>query len=190
MTTTDQGVPHTWGRMTMSETMCPSHAFLSHPAGVRLILRGQSLDQLTSEGCCAIGHWLLGPAWRAGAPGPWIELGFTAKDRSTALVGWLNRILALAAVLHWAPVECQMLEATDSGVRARVRGVRLSRSPGLDRAILRASSHVEPDGQSLMADVLLRGPQPLLGPPLQTGRQPTPANTPGRTRAPVRRRWP
>jgi hypothetical protein len=150
--------------MTMSETLCPSHAFLRNREGVRLILRGQSLEELAREGCCAIGNWLLGPEGTSAVPGPWIELEFAAKDRAAALAGWFNRILGLAAALRWAPVECQVIAAGDSGIRARVRGVQHSDFSRLEGVTLRTNSHLEPEGHDLMADVLLRRPHRLLGP--------------------------
>lgn len=163
MTTVALGPRRTWGRMTMSEAMGPSHAFIEGADGLRLILRGHSLGELAAEGGRALGERLRRPGRGTPGPGPWLELEVSGPDRETMLVNWLNRLLDLSGWLHWAPVECEVIAASDSGLRARVRGVTLPEPCRLERVMLRPNSHVSPDGRDLLADVILREPRRLIG---------------------------
>ncbi|HEY9384903.1 MAG TPA: hypothetical protein VIP80_15445 [Gemmatimonadales bacterium] len=150
--------PATWGRMTMCEAMGASHAFLEQPGGLRLLLRGQSLDDLVAEGGRALGDRLCGQA-RRGPFGPWIDVEVHATGQKAVLADWLNRLLYLAGRDRWAPVQCQVLTSTKDGLRARVRGVALGDRPCLGKALIGPKSFRTRGGRGLQAEVILQPPR-------------------------------
>jgi len=144
--------------MTMCEAMGASHTFLEQPGKLRLLLRGQSLGDLVAEGGRALGMRMCGQAKRS-LSGPWLDVEIHAGGREAILATWLNRLLYLARRNRWAPVDCQVIAVSDSGLRARVRGVPLGEKPRLRKAVIRASSLVAPGGRGLQADVILKTPR-------------------------------
>lgn len=154
--------PVTWGRMTMCEAMVASHTFLEQPGKLRLFLQGQSLADLVAEGGRALGTHMCGQAKRAPS-GPWLEVEIRADGREAVLANWLNRLLHLARRNRWAPVECQVIAANNSGLRARVRGVALGVKPRLGKAVICPSSLFAPGGCGLQAEVILEVPRPASG---------------------------
>jgi len=152
----------------MCEEMGASHAFLEQPGRLRLLLRGQTLGDLVSEGGRALGDRLCAPAER-GPFGPWVDVEIHGKGREAILGHWLNRLLYLARRDRWAPRECEVLAVNADGVRARVRGVSLGKEPCLRRALIRPKSLSTPGGSGLQAEVILQ-------PPPAASRQPSTAS--------------
>ena len=107
MTGTD-APPSTWGRMTMCEAICPSHAFLDHPGNLRLLLRGESLGDLLTEAGRALGHRMCDRS-KQGLPGPWLDVSISADGPHAILGVWLNRLLQMAQRDRWAPVEAGLI---------------------------------------------------------------------------------
>ena len=147
----------------MAELASPSHAFLRHADGLRLILRAQNFGELAAEGGRALGERLRGSPGEALGSGSWLEVDVAAPDREAMLIKWLNRLLDLSEWLQWAPVECRVTAVSDSGLRAQVRGVSLPRPSRPVRAVLRPNSHLGPDGRDLLADVMFQDPRTLIG---------------------------
>ena len=80
---------------------------------------------------------------------------FSACGREAVLAEWLNRLLGLAGRNRWAPVECQVFEASDSGLHARVRGTPLPEPPRLEKAVIRPGSLNALEGHGLQVEVIL-----------------------------------
>jgi len=155
--TPNHDTPATWGRMTMGEGVSPTHTFLEEPGKLALILRGESLADLVTEGGRALGSRMRGQA-QQGASGPWVEVQCRASGRETLLAEWLNRLLALARRDRWAPVECQVLEVSDSSLHARVRGVPLPGEHRLGKALIRPDSLNALGDHGLQVEVTLEAP--------------------------------
>jgi hypothetical protein len=142
--------------MTMCEAPTPSHAFLEHLGRQSLLVRGSSLGELAAEGARALGVWLCGG--KAPRPlGAWFELSVHAGSADLVFAEWLDRLLALAEQRRWAPVECEILEASDTSLRGRVRGVLLPSRPGRCRAQLDRGLRAG-GGEEVVAVTELSGP--------------------------------
>lgn len=146
--------PATWGRMTMCETLGPSHAFLQRSGQLRLLLRGNSLEDLLVEGARAIGDRLCGQA-RPAPAGPWLDVEIHADGQERVLGAWLNRLLYLAGRNRWASVESELIALDEGGLHARVRGVTLGAIPPLGRAAILPGSLSSAGGRGLQAEVVL-----------------------------------
>jgi len=141
----------------MCEVMAPSHVFLEQPGKLRLLLRGQSFGDLVVEGERALSSRLCGQT-KPGPSGPWVEVKINAHGREAVLAHWLNRLLYLAGRDRWAPVECQVLAASEGGLRARVRGVALGKEPCLRKAVIGPSSRIGQGPCGLQVEVILQPP--------------------------------
>ena len=147
--------PVSWGRMTMFETPACWHAFIDHPGEHRLLVRGNSFGNLAAEAGRAVGARMHGKA----IPKPteaWRSIEVQASGREAVLRKWVNELIALARRERWAPVECEVLEVDDAGLRARLRGQMLAQAPGLLKAAIRPGCHLAPDGSELVAEVILK----------------------------------
>jgi CHAD domain-containing protein len=129
-------------------------SIVRHPGDLRLLLRGESLRDLVTEGGRALGHRMCGRS-KHGLPGPWLDVSINADGPHAILGAWLNRMLELARRDHWAPVECEVTSADDTSLRARVRGVRLGAQPRLTSAVILPGSFVVPGVHGLHAEVML-----------------------------------
>jgi SHS2 domain-containing protein len=78
-----------------------------------------------------------------------------AGGREAVLAKWLNRLLDMAERNRWAPVECQVSEANDVRLRARVRGVPIPRPPGLRNAVIQLDSISAHGTRGIQAEVSL-----------------------------------
>ncbi len=96
-------------------------------------VRGASLAEIIAEAGEAIGRMLCDEVGETAA-GPDRALQVTGRDAHALLVHWLNEILYLAEVDHWAPTSVLEVVLEDNTLRARCAGVRLARAPARVKA--------------------------------------------------------
>lgn len=131
----------------------PSHTWVDHTAEVQLQVRAGSLANLLAEAGRALGALLLRgrPAEPSGDARP-IEV--SSVDREALLVDWLNEIIFLAEVERWIAVEFNVLEASESDLKASARGVAVDDPPALVKAATFHGLAVEEREGGLQAEVI------------------------------------
>lgn len=94
---------------------------------------------------------------RAAAPpeGPWQDVSIRAADRAALLVDWLNELIFRAERDRMIPVAIEPLEASDTTLRARIRGMPVAEPPALVKAATLHGVRVDPDPEGVVADVIL-----------------------------------
>jgi len=119
--------------MTEPRTSPPWHDLADHISEVRLRVGAASLGELLAEAGRALARLQLrGAAPRAG--GEWRTIEVSAGDRAALLAEWLNELIFLAETERWVAAEFEVESAGDRRMRARARGMRLERVPGLVKA--------------------------------------------------------
>lgn len=106
----------------------PWHEALELGQERELWVHAATWPELVAQAGRAVGEQLL-----RGAPavpsGRWRELDVQATRRASMLTQWLNELLFRAEVEWWVPVDFAAVRATDTGISARIRGVRPSEPP-------------------------------------------------------------
>ncbi|NNG14996.1 MAG: archease [Gemmatimonadales bacterium] len=132
----------------------PGHEFVDHPSEAHILVRGRTLAEVAAEAGLALAGLALGePLPRA--MGPWREVDVRSRDRIALLVDWLNELIYLGESERWIPLEFDVLEATTTHIRARMRGVERPESPSLVKAATYHGATLENAGGGLEAHLLL-----------------------------------
>ena len=79
----------------------------------------------------------------------------SAHDRESLLVDWLNEILFVAETGLWIPLEIEVLEASNTRIRARARGMTVEVSPSMVKAATFHGLEVVETADGLSAEVIL-----------------------------------
>lgn len=123
-------------RLLEGDEMHASHEYIDHTAELQLRIRGRSPGELLAEAGRALGELLAKAASREGGT-EWRILEVRATDRDALLVDWLNELLYVADVEHLVAVDFDLIEATETSVRARARCVPVAEAP----AFVKAATH-------------------------------------------------
>ena len=134
--------------------MTASHAFVDHTSEIGLQVRAGSFPELLAEAGRGLARLMLREV-PAEAEGEAREIEVSAHDRESLLVDWLNEILYVAETGLWIPLEIELLEATDSRLRARARGVTVEVSPSLVKAATFHGLEVVETAEGVSAEVIL-----------------------------------
>jgi SHS2 domain-containing protein len=135
----------------MSES--PWHRWVDHTAEVQLQVGAGSLAGLLAEAGRALGALLL--RGRAAEPsGEARTIEVSSVDREALLVDWLNEIIFRAEVERWVAVEFDVLEASESHLKANVRGAPVDDPPALVKAATFHGLAVEEREGGLQAEVI------------------------------------
>ena len=140
--------------MPMRESRGSSHEILDHVGELKLRLRADSFADLAAEAGGALGALYL----RGVMPGPsgaWREVEVQAPDRGALLVDWLNELIFLAERDRWVPVEFDVREASETLIRARVRGAAVTEAPAVVKAATLHGLRLESTGPGLEAEITL-----------------------------------
>ena len=89
------------------------------------------------------------------ATGAWREVEVRSRDRIALLVDWLNELIYLGESERWIPLEFDVLEASATCIRARIRGAVLPEAPSLVKAATHHGATLEDVGGALEAHLLL-----------------------------------
>jgi SHS2 domain-containing protein len=119
--------------MTMALAPGPSFEYLPHVGEVGLQLRGASIADVLKQAALALAD-LLVPEDPTPGPEQVYEIVLDAADRAALLIDWLNELLFLAERDRWLPSRIDLHEATETHLRATVRGSLLRRAPSLVKA--------------------------------------------------------
>jgi len=142
------------GRMTMSFAPHPSFEYLPHVGELRLRLRGSSIADVLGQAALALAE-LLVPGRPPTGPEQVQEIVLEASDRAALLIDWLNELLFLAERDHWLPSHIDLLEATETHLRATARGPVLECAPSLVKAATWHGLRFEVGDGGFEAEVLL-----------------------------------
>ena len=135
----------------MSET--PWHRWIDHTAEVQLQVGAGSLAGLLAEAGRALGLLLL--RGRAATPsGEARTIEVSSVDREALLVDWLNELVFLAEVERWIAVGFDVLEASETHLKASARGVPVDDPPALVKAATFHGLAVEEWEGGLQAEVI------------------------------------
>ena len=131
----------------------PWHRWVDHTAEVQLQVRAGSLAGLLAEAGRALGALLLrGHAAEPSGEPKTIEV--SSVDREALLVDWLNEIIFRAEVERWVAVEFDVLEASETHLKASVRGAPVDEPPALVKAATFHGLTVEEREGGLQAEVI------------------------------------
>ena len=135
----------------MSES--PWHRWVDHTAEAQLQVGAASLAELLAEAGRALGALLLrGHAAEPSGESKTIEV--SSVDREALLVDWLNEIIFRAEVERWIAVEFEVLEASESHLKASARGALVDDPPALVKAATFHGLAVEEREGGLQAEVI------------------------------------
>jgi SHS2 domain-containing protein len=132
----------------------PGHEFVDHPSEAHILVRGRTMAEVATEAGLALASLTLGEPLPQ-ATGAWLEIEVRSRDRVALLVDWLNELIFLGESERWMPLEFDVLEATATYVRARLRGAALPESPSLVKAATHHGATLEEVGGALEAHLLL-----------------------------------
>jgi SHS2 domain-containing protein len=118
--------------MTMS-FCAPSHELLPHVGELGIRLRGSGIAEVLREAAMALSELLL-PAGPPPGPSLVREIALGAPDRAALLVDWLNELLFLAERDRWVPSRIDLLQASETQLRATASGPVLEQAPALVKA--------------------------------------------------------
>jgi SHS2 domain-containing protein len=82
------------------------------------------------------------------------EIMVSSPDREALLVDWLNEILYVAETECWVPVQFDVVEISETSVRARIRGVPVREAPSLVKATTHHRLQVEEVEGVLQGEVI------------------------------------
>lgn len=131
----------------------PSHRWVDHTAEVQLQVEADSLSGLLAEAGRALGALLL-RGHEAGPSGEARTIELSSVDREALLVDWLNEIVFLAEVERWVAVGFDFSEASETHLKASVRGVAVDDPPALVKAATFHGLAVEEREGGLQAEVI------------------------------------
>lgn len=131
----------------------PSHRFVDHTSEVGLEVRAGSFGELLAESARGLASLLLREV-PAEASGETREFEVSSHDREALLVDWLNELLFEAEVRLWIPLELEMLEVSDTRVRARARGVEVDLAPSIVKAATFHGLQVRETADGFEAEVI------------------------------------
>ncbi len=131
-----------------------SYEFLDHVSELRLRLRASSFGDLCVEGGRALGS-VLTEGTETTPVADRRDLALRARDGAALLVDWLNELLYLADVERWVATDFEVVEASESVLRVRCTGVRVSRSPSRIKAATFHGLEIARRGGRVEADVVL-----------------------------------
>ena len=132
----------------------PSHRFVDHTSEIGLQVHAATFGELLAEAGRGLARLMLREA-PAQAAGEAREIEVSAHDRESLLVDWLNEILFLAETGLWVPLEIEVLEASDTGLRARARGMDVEVSPSMVKAATFHGLAVVDTADGVSAEVIL-----------------------------------
>jgi len=142
----------------------PWHRSLRHTSDLELEVGAPDLGSLLAEAARALAERLLvRPPTARGShdPAPQAsdaetrDLVVSSNDAEALLVDWLNELLFVAEVDLWVPTELDVVEATDTMLRVRARGVPIDVAPSKVKAATHHGLEIaERDGE-LVAHVIL-----------------------------------
>ena len=134
--------------------MTPSHRFVDHTSEIGLQVQAASFGELLAEAARGLARLMLREV-SAEAEGETRDFEVSAHDRESLLVDWLNEILFVAETGLWIPLEIEVLEASDTRIRARARGVTVELSPSMVKAATFHGLEVVETADGLSAEVIL-----------------------------------
>lgn len=109
------------------------HEVLDHTPELELWVHASTWPELVAEAGRALGEQLVhGVLGRTS--GGWRRVTVRAADRTRLLTAWLNELLFHAEAEWWIPVEIADVHASDTEIRARVRGAVVAEAPAPLRA--------------------------------------------------------
>lgn len=134
--------------------MSASHRFVDHTSEIGLQVRAASFGELLAEAARGLARLMLREV-PAAAGGEAREIGVSSHDRESLVVDWLNEILYVAETELWVPLEIEVLEASDTRIRARAHGVAVEVSPSMVKAATFHGLEVVETAEGFSAEVIL-----------------------------------
>lgn len=134
--------------------MSASHQYVDHTSEIGLQVQAPSFPELLAEAGRGLARLMLREV-PAEAEGETREIEVSSHDRESLLVDWLNEILYVAETGLWVPLEFEVLEATDSRLRVRARGVTVEVSPSMVKAATFHGLEVVETADGVSAEVIL-----------------------------------
>jgi protein archease len=131
-----------------------SHRFVDHTSEIGLQVRAGSFGELLAEAGRGLARLLLRGVPMAAA-GEAREIEVSAHDREALLVDWLNELLFVAETRLWVPLEFEVLEASDTRIRARARGITVEIPPSIVKAATFHGLEVRETADGFAAEVIL-----------------------------------
>lgn len=132
----------------------PEHEFVDHPSEAHILVRGRTIAEVVAEAGLALASLALEEPFPK-ATGAWRDVEVRSRDRVALLVDWLNELIYLAESERWMPLEFDVIEATATHIRARIRGAALPESPSLVKAATHNDATLEEVGGIFEAHLLL-----------------------------------
>lgn len=129
------------------------HRWVAHTSEVQLQIEAESLGDLAAEAGRALGLLLLRGV-PADPSGPVRTLEVTSVDREALLVDWLNEILFVAETARWVPVEFEVLESSNTHLKATALGVQVEDAPSIVKAATFHGLKVEEADGGWQAEVI------------------------------------
>jgi SHS2 domain-containing protein len=140
--------------MKLATGLRSSSEQLEHTAEVCLHVRAESLGELAAEAGRALARIELATSTPSPS-GAWRDLEVWSTDRAALLVDWLNELIYLAETERWVAAEFHVIEATDTGVRMRARGVPVADAPARVKAATFAGLEIQPVPGGFEAQIVL-----------------------------------
>jgi SHS2 domain-containing protein len=131
-----------------------SHRFVDHTSEVGLQVRAGSFGELLAEAGRGLARLLLREVPRTAA-GETRDFEVFSHDREALLVDWLNELLFVAETRLWVPLEFEVLEASETRIRARVRGAAVEVPPSIVKAATFHGLQVKETADGFAAEVIL-----------------------------------
>ena len=131
-----------------------SHSFEEHTGEVRIHLEGQTQEELFEEAARGLAEVMLGPEL-PGATGPLQEVTLTSVDSEALLVDWLNELVFRADAEHRIITEAHVDAATDTELRARIRGAEVEVLKTAVKAATLHGLHLQRSPGRITASVVL-----------------------------------
>ena len=135
------------------ETSAPSHRFVDHTSEIGMEVRAGSFGELLAESARGLASLLLREV-SAEASGETRGFEVSSHDREALLVDWLNELLFEAEVRLWIPLELEMLDVSDTRVRARARGAEVDLAPSIVKAATFHGLQVRETADGFEAEVI------------------------------------
>jgi SHS2 domain-containing protein len=131
-----------------------SHRFVDHTSEIGLQVHAPTFAGLLAEAARGLARLMLREV-PAEAEGEARDFEVSAHDRESLLVDWLNEILYIAETGLWIPLEVEVLEASDTRLRARARGLNVEISPSMVKAATFHGLEVVETADGVSAEVIL-----------------------------------